>query len=82
MDDGGFGGRFSIMGSYITASKVPEWTNCPTHAGGAHLGVQRKNSPFSYVPPGISGEAGELQNLMTMEWRLLEYFPNRATYKE
>ena len=21
-------------------------------------GVQRKNSPFSYVPPGISGEAG------------------------
>ena len=45
-------------------------------------GVQRKNSPFSYVPPGISGEAGELHNSMTVAWRLLEYFPKSATYKE
>jgi uncharacterized protein (DUF2235 family) len=45
-------------------------------------GVQRRNSPFSYVPPGISGEAGELHNSMTAAWRLLEYFPKSATYKE
>jgi uncharacterized protein (DUF2235 family) len=45
-------------------------------------GVQRKNSPFSYVPPGISGEAGELHNSMTAAWRLLEYFPKSATYRE
>jgi uncharacterized protein (DUF2235 family) len=45
-------------------------------------GVQRKNSPFSYVPPGISGEAGALHNSMTAAWRLLEYFPKSATYKE
>jgi uncharacterized protein (DUF2235 family) len=45
-------------------------------------GVQRKNSPFSYVPPGISGEASELHDSMTAAWRLLEYFPKSATYKE
>ena len=45
-------------------------------------GVQRKNSPFSYVPPGISCKAGKLHNSMTAAWRLLEYFPKSATYKE
>jgi hypothetical protein len=43
-------------------------------------GVPRKNSPFSYVPPGISGEAGELHNSMTAAWRLLEYWPERKTF--
>jgi hypothetical protein len=35
-----------------------------------------------YVPPGISGEADALHNSMTAAWRLLEYFPKSATYKE
>jgi uncharacterized protein (DUF2235 family) len=42
-------------------------------------GVRRKNSPFSYVPPDTSGI---LHNSMTATWRLLEYFPKSATYKE
>ena len=41
-------------------------------------GVQRKNSPFSYVPPGISGEAGELHNSMTAAWRLPPVTATRA----
>ncbi|WP_257167864.1 DUF2235 domain-containing protein [Bradyrhizobium sp. SRS-191] len=42
-------------------------------------GVQRKNSPFSYVEPSIRGP---LHNSMTPAWRLLEYLPKRAKYKE
>ena len=42
-------------------------------------GVQRKNSPFSYVAPDIRGE---LHNSMTPAWRILEYIPKSASYKE
>ncbi|GLH81309.1 hypothetical protein SSBR45G_62180 [Bradyrhizobium sp. SSBR45G] len=42
-------------------------------------GVQRKNSPFSYVAPSIQGP---LHNSMTPAWRLLEFLPKSATYKE
>lgn len=42
-------------------------------------GIQRKNSPFSYVAPDIRGM---LHNSMTPAWRLLEYVPKSAKYKE
>jgi len=45
-------------------------------------GIQRKNSPFSYVAPCYTGKAGELHNSMTAAWRLLEYLPKSAVYKE
>ncbi|MCP3462488.1 DUF2235 domain-containing protein [Bradyrhizobium sp. CCGUVB23] len=42
-------------------------------------GIQRKNSPFTYVAPSVTGE---LHNSMTPAWRVLEYFPKSAKYKE
>ena len=42
-------------------------------------GIPRKGSPFSYVAPDIRGE---LHDSMTLPWRLLEYFPKNAQYKE
>jgi uncharacterized protein (DUF2235 family) len=45
-------------------------------------GVPRKNSPFQYVPPAFTGKAGVLHNSMSAAWRVLEYLPKSATYKE
>lgn len=45
-------------------------------------GIQRKNSPFSYVAPAFTGKAGQLHNSMSAAWRLLEFLPKSATYKE
>ncbi|MET4114344.1 uncharacterized protein (DUF2235 family) [Bradyrhizobium sp. JR1.5] len=45
-------------------------------------GIQRKNSPFQYVPPAFTGKTGELHDSMTAPWRVLEYLPKSATYKE
>jgi len=42
-------------------------------------GVQRRGSPFSYVPPNVRGD---LHNSMTAAWRILEYVPKAAKYKE
>jgi uncharacterized protein (DUF2235 family) len=42
-------------------------------------GVHRKGSPFTYVKPDV---AGEMHDPMTWGWRLLEYLPKKATYKE
>jgi uncharacterized protein (DUF2235 family) len=42
-------------------------------------GVQRKGSPFSYVAPSIRGQ---LHNSMTPAWRMLEYIPKKAKYRE
>lgn len=46
------------------------------------FGVPRKNSPFKYVEPAYTGKTGVLHDSMTPAWRLLEFFPKRATYKE
>jgi hypothetical protein len=45
-------------------------------------GIQRKNSPFQYVPPAFTGKAGVLHNSMSAAWRVLEYLPKSAKYKE
>lgn len=45
-------------------------------------GVQRKNSPFKYVPPAYSGETGQLHDSMTAGWRVLEFIPKSAKYRE
>jgi uncharacterized protein (DUF2235 family) len=42
-------------------------------------GAQRKGSPFSYVAPSV---CGQLHNSMTPAWRILEYIPKSAKYKE
>jgi uncharacterized protein (DUF2235 family) len=45
-------------------------------------GLQRKNSPFSYVAPAYTGKSGVLHDSMTLPWRVLEYLPKNAKYKE
>jgi uncharacterized protein (DUF2235 family) len=45
-------------------------------------GRERKNSPFRYVEPAYTGKAGSLHNSMSAAWRVLEYLPKRAKYKE
>lgn len=45
-------------------------------------GRERKNSPFKYVAPGYTGDAGQLHNSMSAAWRVLEYLPKSAKYKE
>ncbi|MBR0719457.1 DUF2235 domain-containing protein [Bradyrhizobium liaoningense] len=48
-------------------------------------GIQRKNSPFSYVAPscvGKPGTPGGLHDSMNAAWRVLEYVPKSAKYKE
>jgi uncharacterized protein (DUF2235 family) len=45
-------------------------------------GIQRKASPFQYVPPAYTGKAGQLHDSMSAAWRVLEYLPKSATYKE
>jgi uncharacterized protein (DUF2235 family) len=42
-------------------------------------GRQRKGSPFSYVAPNFEGD---LHNSMNPAWRILEYIPKSAKYKE
>lgn len=48
-------------------------------------GRERKNSPFTYVAPSFAGKKGEpggLHDSMTAAWRLLEFLPKSAKYKE
>ncbi|MBN8969991.1 DUF2235 domain-containing protein [Afipia sp. TerB] len=42
-------------------------------------GVQRKGSPFSYVPPDVMRDP---HDSMSTAWRLLEWWPKRDKYKE
>lgn len=42
-------------------------------------GVHRKNSPFTYVAPSVSGE---LHKSLNGAWRLLEFLPKSAKYRE
>jgi hypothetical protein len=42
-------------------------------------GVQRKNSPFSYVAPDV---AGDLHTSLSGAWWILEYIPKKDKYKE
>ncbi|RQH07644.1 DUF2235 domain-containing protein [Bradyrhizobium sp. RP6] len=46
------------------------------------FGVPRKNSPFHYVAPAYTGKTGQLHDSMTPAWRVLEYLPKNARYKE
>ncbi|WP_028139011.1 DUF2235 domain-containing protein [Bradyrhizobium japonicum] len=45
-------------------------------------GIQRKNSPFQYVAPAYTGKTGMLHDSMNAGWRLLEFVPKRAKYRE
>ena len=42
-------------------------------------GIERKSSPFSYVPPSLDCPP---HNSLTMPWWPLEYWPKRDKYKE
>ncbi len=44
-------------------------------------GLQRKGSPFSYVAPDFKGRK-DLHDSMNAAWRLLEYVPKSAKYRE
>ena len=46
-----------------------------------HLGwgELRRGSPFTYVAPDVRGE---LHDPMTLGWRIMEYVPKRAKYRE
>ncbi|TCU65102.1 uncharacterized protein (DUF2235 family) [Bradyrhizobium sp. R2.2-H] len=46
------------------------------------FGVPRKNSPFHYVAPAYTGKTGQLHDSMTPAWRVLEYLPKKAKYRE
>ena len=45
-------------------------------------GKERKKSPFKYVGPAYTPKESPLHNSMSAAWRVLEYVPKRATYKE
>ncbi|QAU44593.1 DUF2235 domain-containing protein [Bradyrhizobium guangzhouense] len=46
-------------------------------------GIQRKNSPFRYVPPGYADDkADQLHHSLTGAWWLLEFIPKSAKYRE
>jgi uncharacterized protein (DUF2235 family) len=45
-------------------------------------GIPRPGATFPYVAPGYTGTAGQLHNSMTGAWRILEFLPKFARYKE
>ncbi len=45
-------------------------------------GIQRKNSPFSYVAPSVTAPIGKMHDSMNCGWRILEFIPKRVKYRE
>jgi uncharacterized protein (DUF2235 family) len=45
-------------------------------------GVKRRNSPFDYVAPAVSGVTGKMHESMNPGWRVLEFIPKNAKYRE
>ncbi|WFU40839.1 DUF2235 domain-containing protein [Bradyrhizobium sp. CB82] len=81
---GGYAERESGLSKYPLLWMIDEAIKAGLHFNPRTVnqlawGVQRKNSPFSYVAPSVKGE---MHDSMTPAWRLLEYIPKSATYKE
>ena len=81
---GGYPERESGLSKYPLIWMIEEAVKCglavnPQTVKQLAWGVQRRGSPFSYVPPNVRGD---LHNSMTAAWRILEYVPKAAKYKE
>ena len=81
---GGYPEKESALSKYPLLWMIEEATKCgltvnPRTVNQLAWGIQRKNSPFQYVAPDFLGEA---HNSMNLAWRLLEYVPKRAKYRE
>jgi uncharacterized protein (DUF2235 family) len=80
----GYPEKDSALSKYPLLWMIDEAAKCgltvnPSTVRQLGWGVQRKGSPFSYVAPSVRGE---LHNSMTAAWRILEYVPKKASYKE
>jgi uncharacterized protein (DUF2235 family) len=80
----GYPEKESALSKYPLLWMIDEAMKCglavnPSTVRQLGWGVQRQGSPFSYVAPSVRGE---LHNSMTAAWRLLEYVPKKASYKE
>ena len=81
---GGYPEKESGLSKYPLLWMIDEATKCGLKVNQATVnqlawGVQRKGSPFSYVPPDIRGD---LHTSLRSAWWLLEYLPKSAKYKE
>ncbi|MGY8666261.1 DUF2235 domain-containing protein [Bradyrhizobium sp. UFLA05-109] len=81
---GGYAETESALSKYPLLWMIDEASKCGLHFNPRTVnqlawGVQRKNSPFTYVAPSVTGK---LHNSMTAAWRVLEYLPKSAKYKE
>jgi uncharacterized protein (DUF2235 family) len=81
---GGYPEEESALSKYPLLWMIDEATKCGLALDQRTVnqlawGRQRKGSPFSYVAPNFEGE---LHNSMNAAWRILEYYPKNAKYKE
>jgi uncharacterized protein (DUF2235 family) len=81
---GGYPEADSGLSKYPLLWMIDEATKCgleisPATVNRLAWGKSRKGSPYSYVAPNF---AGELHDSMNAAWRILEYIPKSATYKE
>jgi uncharacterized protein (DUF2235 family) len=83
---GGYPERESSLSKYPLIWMIEEAVKCglavnPQTVNHLAWGVQRKGSPFTYVAPAPAVRR-DLHNSMTAAWRILEYLPKAAKYKE
>jgi uncharacterized protein (DUF2235 family) len=81
---GGYPERESGLSKYPLIWMIEEAVKCglsvnPQTVRQLAWGVQRKGSPFTYVPPNVRAD---LHNSMTAAWRILEHLPKATKYKE
>ena len=81
---GGYPEKVSGLSKYPLLWMIEEAVKCgltvnPRTVNQLAWGVQRKNSPFKYVPPDFNAEAHDSMN---PGWRILEYLPKSAKYRE
>jgi uncharacterized protein (DUF2235 family) len=81
---GGYPEKQSGLSKYPLIWMIDEAVKCgltvdPRTVNTLAWGAPRTGSPFKYVEPCVKGE---LHNSMNAAWRILEYYPKNAKYKE
>jgi uncharacterized protein (DUF2235 family) len=81
---GGYPEKQSGLSKYPLIWMIEEAVKCgltvnPRTVNTLAWGAPRTGSPFKYVEPCVKGE---LHNSMNAAWRILEYYPKNAKYKE
>ena len=81
---GGYPEKESALSKYPLLWMIEEAEKCGLNFDHQTInklawGIQRRSSPFPYVGPSV---VGEMHNSMTALWRVLEYLPKSARYKE